>query len=121
MFFYPCVRSFIQTTKCSSSLSQSAVIKKQKKRKLNFKNISTCCLSVGCFLICSLPQIIFSAWRMTSNNPRNDRQVRTIAIWCNTFVLVNSTFNCLIFFWRNSILRREGIKTAKCLWTNDLN
>jgi hypothetical protein len=23
---------------------------------------------------------------------------------------LNSTFNCVIFFWRNSILRREGMK-----------
>ena len=88
-----------------------------KARKLNIKTISTCCLSVGCFFICSLPQIVFSTWRTTSNNPWNDRQVKLLAIWCNTFVFMNSTFNCLIFFWRNSILRREGIRTAKCLWT----
>ena len=30
-----------------------------KARKLNIKNISTCCLSVVCFFICSLPQIVF--------------------------------------------------------------
>ena len=88
----------------------------RKERKINFKNVSTCSLTVGCFLICSLPQIIFSAWRITSSNPWNDRKVRLVAIWCNTFVFMNSTFNCLIFFWRNSILRREGIKTAKSFW-----
>jgi hypothetical protein len=31
-------------------------------------------------------------------------------LWSNTFLSINSTFNCLIFFWRNTILRREGMK-----------
>jgi hypothetical protein len=35
-------------------------------------------------------------------------------LWSGTLVAMNSTFNCLIFFWRNSILRREGIKVVKC-------
>ena len=85
-----------------------------KKHKLNVKKISTCSLSVCCFFICSLPQIIFSTWRSTLHkNEWNDRDIRLFGIWCNTFVFMNSTFNCLIFFWRNSILRREGMKTAK--------
>ena len=34
--------------------------KKAKKRKIDFQNISTCCLAVGCFSILSLPEIIYS-------------------------------------------------------------
>ena len=83
------------------------------RRNLNFKNISTCSLAVGCFFICSLPLIVFSASRLTSNKPFYDRQVIQFNIWSVTFFSMNSTFNCLIFFWKNSILRRGGMKVVK--------
>ena len=31
-------------------------------------------------------------------------------IWAKTAVSMNSTFNCLIFFWKNKALRIEGLK-----------
>ena len=71
----------------------------RNSRILNFKNISTCSLAVGCFFICSCPQIMVAFFRLA-----------TVNIWSNTFTSINSTLNCLIFFWRNSILRREGMK-----------
>jgi hypothetical protein len=85
----------------------------RKRRKLNFKNISTCSLAVGCFFVCSFPRIIYSAARFTSNMPFYNRQILLFNIWSVTSLFMNSTFNCLIFFWRNSILRREGMKIAK--------
>jgi hypothetical protein len=71
-------------------------------------------LAVGCFFICSFPRIIYSATRLTSNMPSYNRQVLLFHIWSVTSLFMNSTFNCLIFFWRNSILRREGTKITKC-------
>jgi hypothetical protein len=71
-------------------------------------------LAVACFFICSLPTMIYSALRLTSNKPFYDRQVLIIGILSGTFVSMNSTFNCLIFFWRNSVLHREGMKVVKC-------
>jgi hypothetical protein len=53
---------------------------------------------------------------LISNKPFHDRQVLLFNIWSVTFLCMNSTFNCLIFFWRNSILRREGMKIAKWIW-----
>ena len=84
-----------------------------KRWKMNFNNISTCSLAVACFFVCSFPQIIYSVLCLTSETLPNDRRIRLFHIWSNTLVLMNSTFNCLIFFWRNSILRREGIKILK--------
>ena len=86
----------------------------RKRRKLNFKNISTCSLAVGCFFVCSFSRIIYSATRLTSNMPFYNRQVLLFNIWSVTSLFMNSAFNCLIFFWRNSILRREGKKIIKC-------
>ncbi len=85
----------------------------RKKNRLNLKNVSTCSLAVGCFLICSFPKIIYSSLRSTSDTPRQERNIWLFGLWSNSLVAMNSTFNCLIFFWRNSILRREGIKILK--------
>ena len=80
---------------------------KERLNFLNLKNISTCSLAVGCFFVCSCPQIINSALRLAS-----DRQHLLFNLLSNTLISLNSTFNCVIFFWRNSILRREGMKTV---------
>ena len=85
----------------------------RKKRKINLKNISTCCLAVACFFICCFPQIIYSSLHSTETLAY-DQNTQLFDLWSSTFVAMNSTFNCLIFFWRNSILRREGMKIAKC-------
>ena len=96
-----------------NSAATASSHQERKKRKINLKNISTCCLAVGCFFICSSPQIIYSALRFTET-VAYDRHGWLFNLWSATFVAMNSTFNCLIFFWRNSILRREGMKIAKC-------
>jgi hypothetical protein len=87
----------------------------RKTLKLHFKDISTCLLAVICFFVCSSPQMIYSTLRLTSKTPFHDRRVIIFHLWSCTFVSMNSTFNCLIFFWRNSILRREGIKIISCI------
>ncbi len=94
---------------------------RRKRRILNLKNISTCSLAVGCFFVCSCPQIIHSALRSASETRYYDRQFLLFILWSNTFLSINSTFNCLIFFWRNSILRREGIKIINALRAHVIN
>ena len=82
-----------------------------KTRILNLKSInSTCSLAVGCFFCCVCPVIIYSALRLASPSALSDRQFLLFFLWSSTFTSLNSTFNCVIFFWRNSILHREGMK-----------
>ena len=88
---------------------------RQKRRKRNFKNISTCFLAVVFFFCCSFPSIICSIWSYTLKLQSNDRRRILFDNWAATFACMNSTLNCVIFFWRNSILRREGMKILKCL------
>ncbi len=99
----------------------SSTDERKKKRILNLKNISTCSLAVSCFFVCSCPQMIYSALRSASETPFYDRQVLLFNLWSNTFLSINSTFNCLIFFWRNSILRREGTKIIIALRADVIN
>ena len=94
-----------------SPTSATSVDNNKKSQILNLKNISTCSLVVVCFFVCSCPEIIFAFYRLaTAADSAYDRQDWLFSIWANTFGSINSTLNCLIFFWRNSILRREGIK-----------
>ena len=87
----------------------------RKTRIISLKSVSTSSLAVGCFFLCSCPHIMYSVLRFTSGAPPYDRKVLLFNIWSNTFVSINSTLNCLIFFWRNSILRREGLKMLALL------
>ena len=87
----------------------TAMDENRKTRILNLKHISTCSLAVGCFFCCFCPYIIYAALRLAS--PLSERQFLLFSLWSNTFVCLNSTFNCVIFFGRNSILRREGMNT----------
>ena len=91
--------------------------KQRKQLTISLKNTSSCCLALGCFSICSFPEIVSSIWRFTSKPSWNDKSVVLVNIWCSTLFAMNSTFNCLIFFWKNLVLRREGMKVAKCLRT----
>ena len=100
--------------KFASITAASWTVGARKTRILNLKNISTCSLAVCCFLVCSCPQI-YSALRLTSETSLYDRQALLFSLWSNTFLSINSTFNCVIFFWRNSILRREGTKIINAL------
>ncbi len=96
----------------------TSVDENRKKRILNLKNISICFLTVACFFVCSCPLIVYSVLRLASGMPPYDRQVLLFNLWSNTFLSINSTFNCVIFFWKNSILRHEGMKIVKSFRRN---
>ena len=88
----------------------TAMDKNRKTRNLNLKSISTCSLAVGCFFCCFCTHIIYLVLCLASRTSLSDTQFLSFFLWSSTFISLNSTFNCVIFFWRNSILRREGMK-----------
>ena len=86
-----------------------------KKRRINsIKKISACYLTVICYFTFSIPTIIYCSLCIGYWQPKEEKCNRTFGQWIMTVVSMNSTFNCLIFFWKNSILRREGVKIIKC-------
>jgi Ca2+/Na+ antiporter len=90
------------------STTATSMDENRKTRILNLKSISTCSLAVSCFIFSSFPQILCSALRLAS--ALSERQFLLFNLWTIMFISVNSTLNSVIFFWRNSILRREGMK-----------
>ena len=93
----------------------------QMNKTFSLKNISSCLLATVCFVVFFIPVFVSIGLRMSSR-----KSVWTFddaylsAIWAESIILMNCTFNCLIFYWKNKTLRTEGWKVIKSLqiWCN---
>ena len=94
--------------------SQASSETEKKKRFVSFKRISTCSLAVVCTLICFCPSIVLLALCWMRETSLCQKQFTSLELWVSTSFSMSSTFNCLIFFWRITLLRREGMKIIKC-------
>ena len=86
----------------------------EMKKSFSLKNVLNCLLVVACVSVLSIPTIVYIGLRLTSKETESTFQNTHIAgLWARTIASMNSTFNCLIFYWRDKILRTEGIKVFK--------
>ena len=85
----------------------------QLKRSLSSKKISSALLAVACFAVLSIPAFVYIVQEMTSKTLSDN--VSLARLWAKTFITMNCTFNCLIFYWKNKTLRTEGIKIIKAM------
>ncbi len=86
----------------------------EMKKTFSLKNVSSCLLAVACFVVLSIPVFVYIRLRITSKIKHSPLGNADIAgLWCTTIASLNSTFNCLIFYWKNKILRAEGMKVIK--------
>ena len=91
-------------------------ISPEMKKFLSLKNISSCLLVVACLLVLSIPLSVYIVLRLTSKeNEKTLDNAGLAALWVATTISMNSTFNCLIFYWKNKILRDEGMKVIKSM------
>jgi hypothetical protein len=73
----------------------------------NQRKISTCSLAVACLTVCHFPHVVYTLLILTEQL-NDDWSVTTFHHWADTIVAMNSSFNCVIFFYMNSTLRRHG-------------
>ena len=86
------------------------------KKTFSLKNISSCLLVVACVVVVSIPWCIYIGLRANSPETKNTLDNANLAwMWAVTMSLMNCTFNCLIFYWKNKVLRTEGLKALKSL------
>lgn len=114
LIYLNCKMFIIATLKRAKETGAMPGNQQCKISKKHFKTYSTCSLAVACYCVCFCPQLVYSTLRLTVIPSSDDSQVELFRLWTFTFISLNSTLNCLIFFWRNSVLRCEGIKTVKC-------
>ena len=81
----------------------------------NLKKISTCLLAVGCLFLLYIPVFIFIAFHLAGFKFGENTIFKMVIFWTRTVSNANSTLNCLIFFWKDDVLRREGKKAVKAL------
>ena len=92
-------------------------ISPEMKKTFSLKNISSCLLVVTCVVVLSIPGCVYIGLRInspleTSNTLDN---ANLAAGWAKTISIMNCTFNCLIFYWKDKVLRTEGLKVLKSL------
>ena len=86
------------------------------KKTFSLKNISSCLLVVACVVVISIPWFVYVGLRINSPETTNTLDNATLAgLWGKTISLMNCTFNCLIFYWKNKVLRTEGWKVLKSM------
>ena len=86
----------------------------EKRKKIDLKNTATCLLAVGCFALLSIPSSFYITFNIKTENKWTSKAILS-SVWAVSTLTVNCTFNSLIFFWKNKVLRTEGIKTLKKL------
>ena len=84
------------------------------KMTFSLKNVSSCLLSVTCYVVLSIPVFVYIGLLINSKENISDfSKFHLLGLWAKTVASFNSTFNCLIFYWKNKILRTEGMKVIK--------
>ena len=80
------------------------------------KTISSCLIAIACYLVISIPVIVYIDITVNSRETTGTFGNAYLAgIWVKTIVSMNCTFNCLIFYWKNKVLRKEGWKVIKSI------
>ena len=86
---------------------------KESTSHVNLKKIHTCLLAVSCLMLMYTPTFFFIAFNFAEKSTSENTMVSRF--WSVTVATTNSTLNCVIFFWKDDVLRREGKKVLKTL------
>ena len=79
----------------------------------SLKNVSSCLLAVACLVLLSIPIFVHIVVSLIEGSLSSN--ARLSFMWVTTVFLMNCIFNSLIFFWKNKILRIEGIKVLQAM------
>lgn len=99
--------------KISRRMRRDIAAASQKMSKINLKGISSCLLVVLCCFLLSIPSAVYIAFRFAQQSSKDN--VALSYVWAGTVYAMNSTFNSLIFFWKNKLLRTEAMKILSTL------
>ena len=86
----------------------------ERRTTVNLTSISACLLVVACLVVLSISVAAFVVFDTISEN-KLASSVKLSYVWATTTWNMNCTFNSLIFFWKNKVLRTEGMKILKAL------
>ena len=91
-------------------------ISPEMKKSFSLKKISNCLLVVACLSVISIPTFVYIGLILTSIDTEYIlNNAEFVGLWAKTIASMNSTFNCLIFYWKDKTLRAEGMKVIKSM------
>ena len=91
----------------------------EMEKTFSLKNISSCLLAGACFVVLNIPVFVYIGLTIPSKGALTFDNAYITRLWAKTISAMNSTCNCLIFYWKNRILRTEGMKILKKLKLRD--
>ena len=112
--FPPVVYLNFKLFKISSEIRRRKETLSEEKTALNLKSISACLLAVACLVVLSVPSSVYIVFTINTEN-KQVSNARISRIWVVTIFTINGTLNSLIFFWKNKVLRAQGIKILKTM------
>ena len=112
--FLPLVYFNIKLFKISREVRGKKPVRPEKRTTINLKSISSCLLVVACLVVLTICTSTYIVFNNVFEN-KHATSLKLSSIWTETLYNMNCTINSLIFFWKNKILRAEGIKILKTL------
>ena len=101
--------------RAQNSIFQSRELREQRQHLLkNIKLNSLYVLVTLTFIVFLCPTLVTYILEYYSKPADSHYPIfLIIRLWARTFVTMNSTFNCCVYFWKNSILRKEAKKIMR--------
>ena len=112
--FPPLVFINFKLFKISRQVCQGKATPPRNRTTICLKSISTCLLAVACLVVMYIPSSLYIVFNVNTEN-KHSTNARLSRLWSITTFTMNCTFNSLVFFWKNKVLRTEGIKILKAL------
>ena len=114
----PLVYFNLKLFKISREVRRKNPAKLEKRTTLNLKSISSCLLVVACLVMLTICTSTYLVFDNVFEN-KHATSLKPSTIWTETLYSINCTINSLIFFWKNKILRAEGMKILKTLFCSN--
>lgn len=99
-------------TRCLN-LVEACDVKATSKLLMDLKLAKTYVTIVLCYFCCYLPDAAFLLMNQSNKHFAKSFQARATEKWVFTLVASTSTFNSVVFFWRNTQLRKEAMRIIK--------
>ena len=87
-----------------------------RSKMFSLKNVSSCLLAVVRFMALTIPVFVYAGLMINSAQTTVTLDSSSLTgIWAMMIASMNSSFNCLIFYWKNKTLRIKGWKVLKSI------
>ena len=97
--------------KISRKMRRQNATSAENRRATRLRNINTCLLAVACFVVLTVSLSFWVVFSLLEGSTSDN--ARLSLVWGTTILVMNCSLNSLIFFWKNIVLRVEGIKIIK--------